>query len=402
MENKNNHSVSDTNNDSEDIVSIKTFLQYFTHLLKLSIYANKGTTDDKTLERMISLHNKFKKIETETHLTDENEKTIRLCIKRFNLVLKVDAELQPLNLSDKTIQLRILDFNPVKFLSSSKERNIKGIVGYGKKNKIDLFQKIPLAFILVQCRIQGLIWEHIRALFYISQMLFAGASSNDKKKQAIYDESLQYFASCLEKIEDIEKDYMVQRELELDDFLKNRLFKGKITDESIGIGIEEVKKIFAKRGLNNNPIMDKLMTRIVEEFPNINMEGGNLLMNVKNIAENIASELLPELQNNPESLQTIISEIPNIVQDLIDQNEESGNNTSPELTGLLGLLKNVIAGDPSSNDDIAKIHEQLGNMIGSDGQQVVLDENFLRTHNIDPEIMNTHMFQNLIQNNHTK
>jgi len=331
-----------------------------------------GTEDYKMLERMIALHNKFKKIESEC--TEADEKYVRLCLKRLNLVLKVDSYNKPLDLSDKSNQLSdvCLKLNPHPSIVNNK---IDRMISYASNNKINILTSIPLTFILRTSPQQEMLWQYVRLLFYISQMIISnpdGDESNELKNK-VYDDSLVSMASLIEKIDQLEAELQTDRSMCRNEFLNNRLLKTEIKTEGVGVALEDIKGMFARRGLSSNPTMMKLLDKIFSQIPKINSEDGNLLENVKDIAESVARDLMPELEKNPEDIQEIINTLPSIVTDLL--NHESlaqAENLPPELRGALEMMKNMLGGEMIQTD-------------GGNDQIIHALEDFAMSNGINPD-----------------
>jgi len=372
MDTNNTNNTNNTSTSTGSVVTFEVFLQYLTHFLRISIYINMGTEDYKMLERMIALHNKFKKIESEC--TEADEKYVRLCLKRLNLVLKVDSHNKPLDLSDKSNQLSdvCLKLKPHPSIPNNK---IDRMISYASNNKINILTSIPLTFILRTSPQQEMLWQYVRLLFYISQMIISnpdGDESNELKNK-VYDDSLVSMASLIEKIDQLEAELQTDRSMCRNEFLNNRLLKTEIKTEGVGVALEDIKGMFARRGLSSNPTMMKLLDKIFSQIPKINSEDGNLLENVKDIAESVARDLMPELEKNPEDIQEIINTLPSIVTDLL--NHESlaqAENLPPELRGALEMMKNMLGGEMIQTD-------------GGNDQIIHALEDFAMSNGINPD-----------------
>lgn len=93
-------------------ITLRVFLQYYTYLCKICIYANKGTLNENYLESMINIHNKYKKIEMSSDPNHNDiQNSVRL-LKRINLSLKVNHLGKRINLTDKKSISKIMDFSP--------------------------------------------------------------------------------------------------------------------------------------------------------------------------------------------------------------------------------------------------------------------------------------------------
>ena len=243
--------------ETNSIITIGTFIQYLTYYIKMGIYVNKGTDDDALLERCIKLYNKYKKLEASDTIIgvgEINESFVRKCIKRLNLILKVDDDLNPIDIRDKSNQAKIISLKPHPSLESG---NLKEMIKYAKKNKIDILTNISLSCMIKPGKNQKLLWLYTRALFYISQIILSNPNPNASLddpmvqfKNNIWEESLVHFSSILEQIESLEETTTLNKSMALDCFLKNKLIKTGINEENITTAKNEVKEIFQKKRPN--------------------------------------------------------------------------------------------------------------------------------------------------------
>ena len=93
----------------EEIIDAKTFITQLLYCIKLSIFANRGTTDEVTLERCIKIYNSYGTVlsaTTDPEQTKKNTDRVRIAYKRINLVMKQQNG-QPVNVKDRTVQTLI-------------------------------------------------------------------------------------------------------------------------------------------------------------------------------------------------------------------------------------------------------------------------------------------------------
>lgn len=358
----------------DNIITIGMFIQYLTHYIKMSIFINKGTNNDALLERCIKLYNKYKKLESMECIGSADEVFVRKCLKRLNLILKVDSNYCPIDISDKSNQSKIISLEGHPALKSG---NLSEIIKYATKYKIDIFTGIPLTFTLKSGPQQQLLWLYTRALFYISQLILSGTHSNVDQtnpliilKNKIYDESLESFSSILEQLEsteiNIRESDKLNKQMALDNFLNNKLIKTGINEENISTAKNEVKEIFQKKGLTNNPAMNKMIDVISSKLENFDTMDGNLVQNMVSMARTVADEMRPDLENNPDAFQNTLGSITEIFQDMMNNQDGSGAEMPEEFRNVMGIVKSMAELDPNGN--AAMVQGMLGpnNMLGEE------------------------------------
>lgn len=330
-----------------DIITIKLFLENLTFFLKLLIHCNKGIDNDAILNKLILMYNKFKVIETSKEHSESDEKSVRIILKRLNLSLKVTKKNNPIDISDKNNQAKILSLKEHPAIMGDQ---LDAMITYANKNKIEILQGIPLWLALKECKFQRLLWQYVRLLFLISQMIISNpyGSEKDSLKTKVYDDSFVIFANVLEKIETIETNLKVSQVLELDDFCTNKLVK--VESEDVGIAIEEIQKIFEKRGLAKNRTMRKLMDKITEKMPEVTGDGN--VANIMGVGKSVADEIIPELQDNPDDVREILEALPEIFSDLLSHDALQDTSKLPkELRSAIEMVKELIGNGGFANND---------------------------------------------------
>jgi hypothetical protein len=355
-----------TEDSIDSIVTIGTFIQYMTYYAKMGIYANKGTDKDQLLERSIKLYNKYKKLEASPTISSDDENCVRKCLKRLNLVLKVDSDLNPINIMDKSNQAQILNLKGHPSLESD---NLDGMLEFLEENPIDIFTNIPLSFILKSGKYQPIIWQYTRALFYISQLVLSkvrdGADLRSPLtilKNQIYDQSLLIFGSILEKIESIEECAEMNKLMALDNFLNKKLIKTGLNQENVSTAKDEVKEIFQRKGLGNNSAMNRMIDTISDRLVNFDASDGNLVQSMFSMAQSVAEEMRPELENDPDAFQNTLGSITEIFQDMMSTADQEGNTMPAEFKEIAMMATSMMSADPttpSNPDDISALLERM-------------------------------------------
>lgn len=356
----------------DSIVNVGTFVKYLTEYLKLGIYINKGTDNDVLLEKCIKIYNKYKSIEVSTEPTEEDEIVIRRCFKRLNLILKVDNNGKPINVRDKENQLKMVYLQEHPSLSSN---NMKSMLSFATKNSINILTDVPLMFMLRESKYQTLIWQYTRCLFYISQLLITktdpGADDRDKTvalKRKIFDDSANKLENILVLISELEEHIKVNQVMAVDHFLNSKLIKTGITKDKVNDARNEVKEIFAKKGIGMDNSMMSMIDSISEKLTSVDLTQGNIIESMFGIAQNVAQEMRGELESNPEKFQSAFGAITEVFQEAMDESSNNGQEVPAELKSMFGSLLSATSMDGSNNqmndEDISK---HLENIVSANG-----------------------------------
>jgi hypothetical protein len=366
----------DTTGDS--IVTIGTFISYMTYYIKMGIYANKGTDNDLLLERCIKLYNKYTKLESSPTISSEDEICVRKCLKRLNLVLKIEdddnIEIKKCDIQNKSNQAKILELQPHPSLESN---NLNEMMEFLEENPIDIFTNIPLTFVLKPGKYQEIIWQYTRALFYISQLVLSKVREGTDPstpsfilKNKIYDESLLAFGSILEKIESMEECGEMNKLMALDNFLKKKLLKSGLSQENVGTAKDEVKEIFQRKGLGNNPAMNKMIDTISDKLVNFDASEGNIVQSMFSMAQSVAEEMRPELESDPEAFQNTLGSVTEIFRDMMQNADQEGNQMPAEFKEIATLATSMMSNDPNApppgSDELYSLLERMISANGLD------------------------------------
>lgn len=373
-------------NQDGDIITFKLFLEYFTYLIKLTLHINKGIDNDKIINKLILMYNKFKTIETAKEVTEADEKSVRIVLKRINLALKVTKKNNPIDINDKNNQAKILTLKEHPAVINDQ---LDAMVTYAHTHGTELLQGIPLWIFLKDSKFQQLIWQYIRLLYLVSQMIIANpyGSEKDPIKTKIYDDSLVIFANVLEKIDKLEQKLKAGQAVELDEFCKIKLVK--VQTEDVGIAMEEIQGIFEKRGLSKNRTMRKLMDKITSKIPEVTGDDGNLAGNIIGIGKSVADEILPELQENPDDVREILDVLPDIFQDLLSHDALKDTSKLPkELQSALEMVRSLVGngsfkGGEDGGETILLALEDFAKANGMSKDEffkMIVDENGIISH----------------------
>ena len=349
----------------DGIINIGTFIGQLTSYIKICTYANKGTSHDAVLGKCIRLYNKYKIIESLTELSPTDEIFVRKSLKRFNLILKVDTNGNPIDIRNKENQLKLIFLKEHPSLVTD---NIEEMIAYSSKNEIDILVGIPLNFFLTENKYSELLWNYTRLLFYISQMLVSKINPDADKtsksnviKQSVFDTASDKIEEILSNIAKMEDDIKINQLMSLDNFLNNKLVKSGITKTNVNDAKQEVKEIFAKKGLGDNNSMTKMIDSISDKLANIDLSNGNIMQCMFGIAQNVAEELRGDLESNPEGFQNAIGAITEVFQDAMDNSSKNGEEIPTEIKGMMGTIMNIngVAGNLTNGNQNGKSNESL-------------------------------------------
>lgn len=323
-----------------DIINNNTFIQQLTYYLKVGIYINKGTDNEVVLNKCIKMYNKYKMIETEKDMNEENASFVRKCLKRLNLVLKIDENGKPVDVREKDNQLKMIH---LKEHPSLQNNNLNEMIKYATENNINILVGVPLTFVLRDSKYRSLLWQYTRSLFYISQLIISTVEPGGKPdkntniKEKIFMESLEELEVILATISEMEEEINLNKLLAVDNFLNAKLIKAGINKDKVSEASEEVKEMFKKKGLGENNSMTKMIDSITGKLTSIDLSKGNILQNMFGIAQNVAMEMRGEIENNPDKFQGTLGAITEVFKEAID-NPESGNEVPSELKNMFNTI----------------------------------------------------------------
>ena len=131
------------------------------------------------------------------------------------------------------------------------------------------------------------------------------------------------------------------------------------------------KKYFKRKGLTNNPAMNKMIDTISDRLTNFDASEGNLIQSMISMAQSVADEMKPDLENNPDAFQNTLGSITEIFQDMMSTSEGPGNIPS-ELKDILNIVKSMTGTD--------------GNNLQSDGSDIMATlETIIEANGLDRE-----------------
>ena len=361
----------------ENFINIGTFIQQLTHYLKIGIYTNKGTDQNKILERCIKLHNMYKAIEIgeATEDADANEVLIRKCLKRLNLVLKIDDQGRSIDIRKKESQLNIIQFKEHAAISND---DLSCMLEFATNNKINIFTEIPLIFILREGKHQKLLWQYTRSLFYISQAIIANVDPEADqqnpiilRKKQVYDEAISKLEVILENISAIEEQNQLNNLLKADKFLKHKLMESGITDKKVNIAKNEVKKLFANKGFDDNSPLPKMVDSICEKILDM-PEDGNIIQNIFGIGQSIAMNMKNDPTLDLNQMRDTMGALTDVLKDTMDDPEHK--DALP--AGLKDTINSFMKMMPGENDE--------NNETDNEKLMACFDE-LIKTNNLDRE-----------------
>jgi len=350
----------------EEIATNKTFICQLTSFLKIGIFSNKGTENENLLSKSIRLYNKYKLIESEKNITKENDEFIRKTLKTLNLILKVHNG-TTVDIKNKENQLKIFDFNCHPSIENG---NMSDMVKYLSNNPIDILTGLSLSFFLTEGTYRELLWQYVRSIFYISQMVISVNGMNDNpKKKKIFDDCSKYFEESLINITDLETSLNIDALMAADSFLKNKLVAA--SSGNIGNAKQEVIDMFSKKGIPQNTALMGMIDKISGELEKIDFSQGNIMQSLFGIAQSVATDMRGDIERDPSGLQNAFGAITEVFQDTM---MKEGEDVPPELKAMMGNLLNMQHTEEQRE-------EMYGTLMASDHVPAELKEQMNNLHN---------------------
>ena len=205
------------------------------------------------------------------------------------------------------------------------------------KSRFEILPDIPVDF-FINGNYSDLLWEYIRSIFYVSQIVISksGDDKHSKIKQYTFDDAASKLEVVLEKITELEQQYNISKLMELDDFMNNKLKGSKISSEDIVSANSGVKEIFNKKGLGENNAVTKMIDSISEKLASSDLSQGNIIQNMFSIAQSVADEMKADVEKDPESFQRTVGAISDIFKDTL---EKPADGTAPiDMSNMLSAL----------------------------------------------------------------
>ena len=357
----------------DEIINIGIFIQHLTYYLKIGVYINKGTDKDQILETCIKLYNKYKAIEQanlNNKISDDDETFVRRCLKRLNLILKIDSDGNPVNIRNKENQLKMVYFEGHASLS---ENDMASMIEYANQNNINILQDVPLLFVLRESKFQELLWQYTRSLFYISQVLISRVDpeSNQQDKNVIakkrtYDDAMGKLEEILAIISETEEKIEINKIMSVDKYLNSVLLKTGINEKNVNEAKAEVKEIFAKKGLNTDNAMTRMIDSISNKLTSIDLSQGNIIQSMFGIAQDVAQEMRPELEDDPEKFQNTLGAITEVFQEAMDDSSKKGEEVPAELRNMFNTIL-ATGANPDKEATQQEIEKSLESIIQANG-----------------------------------
>lgn len=366
------------NNTMEDIINIGTFMEHLTYFIKMGIYVNKGTDKEQILETSIKLYNKLKKIETSSKTSEDEESFVRRCLKRVNLILKIDDQGDPISIKNKDNQLKLALFREHPAIQNNK---MELMIKYLETHPIDILTGLPLSFLLRESKYQELIWQYLRSMFYISQVILCQMGDSTEiptlvnMKKEIVDKSIDKLTDILTSISDLEEQIKMNQLMAVDNFLNCKLLKVGINEKNVNEAKMEVKEMFQKKGLGDETPLGKMVDLISDNLTNIDLNGGNLLRDMYTIAQNVANEMKGDIEQNPQDFQNTIMSITQVFQEAMNSDSNISKELPPELRETFSTIINSACLENPENEvnseELMKTLESLVQTHGLDRGQLL-------------------------------
>lgn len=277
--------------------------------------------------------------------------------------------------------------------SSLYNDNRDEMVMYATNNKIDILTDIPLVFALHEGKYNMLLWQYTRSLFYISQILLTKTNPDDNladqlvtKKRTVFDEAALQLETIFEKIKEAEDTLKINQVMALDNFLNTKLIKSGITDDKVNTAKNEVKSIFKKKGISNDPTMNRMIDSISEKLTSLDFENGNVVQSMMSIAKDVAGEMKDELQGDPENFKGTLSKITEVFKETLDDSSSGENKIPDEFKSLFNKIMSTNVDNMESGGELneTEILSTLENFIQENN--INRDELFNSIKDTDGEI----------------
>lgn len=336
------------------------FMGRVLHCIKMSIYVNKGIKDYNILKGMIDAYNYYAKIDMETtnktSLLDDNKIAVdlRKCIKRFNMSLKIDNDC-PLDYHNKENQRKIFLFEEH---NSIKNNSINDMISYATENEIQILPNIYITDLLKSCEYQILIWQYLRSIYYISQILIIETCTKSELTDKIFNDALLLLEKVLEEINE-ELDTKIATEMKDDSFLKSKLSKTIIGKNKIDSAKSEIKEFFNTSGINLstglNDIVEKVSNKLIDK--NLDDMSENT-QSFFSIAKDIASDI-----NNKEDVanEINIKQMINGTSKILGDIADDSSNITEAVKGITETIEHINKDEEVNIDEtLAKFNNILG------------------------------------------
>lgn len=340
------------------IITLRVFLQYYTYLTKLCIYAHKGTTNDQYLEQLVNTYNKYKKIEIAYEPSNKDiVQTVR-CVRRLNLSLKADDNNNPLDSDDKAVRQSLMTYDCHRSIEDNKVADFLPI-----SDNVRFLSNIPMSFLLKEGKCYQSIWQHVRFLFYASQYLLSECPDDMNvmdpiyiRNKAIQNKALSMLEYVTEQINRIEELDSIGNLMSMDRYLNARLLAEDDTDQAC----TAIKKIFRAKGVDN-PGLTNILDTIVTKLKNVDIMDGNFMTNIIDIAKSTVSELGDGVNNIGD-----MKDVMGVITDIFKSSVADGSGDLPDdVKNLMDNLSNMDAAnmdDEQARSTISQLENKLGSL----------------------------------------
>lgn len=324
----------------EELITTALFTESLCQLLKIVVHTNMGTNRDDLLTKCVQTINKF----TDTS-KESSEADIRKCLKRFNLSLKTDNG-EPISLKNKNAQSKILDYLPHKSISNN---DFDEFIEYASKHNSHIISGIPVTFMLNNKKDNcELIWEYIRYLFYMSEVIMYKSIDNKNKLLTVNATNAQNILINIAKIES-----NIISEIESNEFINISCVKKNnstsIVNQVLGSGFPDIglltnvlkteeftqhydklKDVLAEHDIDKTDPLLSLMDDVLTSFKDIEPNSPNTIFTM------ISKITQHNMQGKQEQCKKSLNKLINVMVSKIDDN---GDAESTEISKIIKSLQ---------------------------------------------------------------
>lgn len=359
-----------------EYINNDVFLSRILYLVKLTIFANKGTKDEDSLNKCVALYNKIKKIDMKDERDADDETVIRRYIKIFNLSLKVDETGSPVNLANKELQSRMLQLDS---LPSIQSQDLGEMRRFLKETEISLFYGVKLSFFLKKCKHEEITWKYLLLCYHITQILVSSLS-DDPSADKVMEESTDILEQILIQLGSLERRIGVNKLMSKDVFLNNMLIKPNNTEE-IHQSKEEVKRLLTGKGIREDSVLFKLVDKIGDKLEDMDQDGGSIFSKLRSVIGEISLEMRSEMTGEPEDIRSQIAKVIEMFKEVSKDSKEM-EKMPADVRDMYSKITNVIPTDPNEKMTPEKAQE-LQSLFGKDFND--FSKNMAKTTGADPE-----------------
>jgi hypothetical protein len=338
-------------NTAENNIDIRSFVEETLTFLRTLIFVSKGTINEELLEKSISVYNRLAKI-TNGEKSDIGDRKknfklfldhVRRIIKRVNLVLKVNPDGTAVDITDKNSQkiLETLECHP-----SLVENNKDAMIEHATVSELCIFQNIPLSFCLEEGEYQEIMWQTVRVIYFMSQILLC------KNNSTIVAQTYEYLENALTNLIVLQQESDILNKVKNDEFLKIRLFNDN--HDNINKSVKYITKSFRDKGINEGGVMYKTLQKVAEKLEDGNImesfQNGDIVSSVFGLANGISQEM-GEQDVDPENGKKDFGSILQILRTFVEESD-----TLPaECKEIIELAESQIGGSEPDEETMNKI-----------------------------------------------